>query len=131
VVAVRILTWVVSNAIALAVAAWLIGGIWFDGPTHGTAEIEQKILPLLLVAGILALVTAFVEPVVKVLSIPLIVLTLGLFLLVINALMLMLTGWIADVAGLGFHVSGFWVAVLGAIVITLVTGFIDLLVDED
>jgi putative membrane protein len=59
------------------------------------------------------------------------VLTLGLFLFVINALMLMLAGWVAGVMGIGFHVSGFWTAVLGAIVITLVIGFIDIVVDED
>ena len=68
----------------------------------------------------------------KLLSLPFIILTLGLFLLVINALMLMLTGWIAGQADLGFHVDGFWTALLGSIVITLVTGFIDLVVvDED
>ena len=50
---------------------------------------------------------------VKLLSLPFIVLTIGLFLLVINALMLMLTAWIADLVGIGFHVDGFWNALLG------------------
>ena len=54
------------------------------------------------------------------LSIPFIILTLGLFLLVINALMLMLTGWLAGELDIGFHVDGFWTAVGGAIVITIV-----------
>ena len=53
-------------------------------------------------------------------SIPLVIFTLGLFLLVINALMLMLTAWIADGVGIGFHVDGFWNALWGSIVITLV-----------
>jgi putative membrane protein len=128
---VRILTWLLSYAVALAVAAWLFGGIWFDGPTQGAAEVEDKILPLLLVAAILGLVSSFVAPAVKVLSIPLVVLTLGLFLFVINALMLMLTGWLAGLVGLGFHVSGFWTAVFAALVITLVMGFIDIVVDDD
>ena len=61
----------------------------------------------------MGLVTSFVEPVVKLLSLPFIILTLGLFLFVINALMLMLTGWLADRLDLGFHVDGFWTAVLG------------------
>ena len=38
----RLVTWLVTNAIALAVAAWLFEGIWFSGPTHGQAEIEEK-----------------------------------------------------------------------------------------
>jgi putative membrane protein len=124
-------TWLLTNAAALAVAAWLIDGISFDGPTSGTAQWQEKAIPLLIVALILGLVSAVVEPVVKLLSLPVIILTLGLFLLVINALMLMLTGWIAGKADLGFHVDGFWAALLGSIVITLVTGFINILVDDD
>jgi putative membrane protein len=58
-------------------------------------------------------------------SIPFILLTLGIFLLVINALMLMFTAWIAGVLGIGFHVDGFWAALLGSIVITLVNWAID------
>jgi putative membrane protein len=127
----KLLTWLATNAVALAVAAWLIPGIWFEGPTQGEAELQDKLLPLVAVALIMGVVTSFVEPVVKLLSLPFIVLTLGLFLFVINALMLMFTGWIAGLADLGFHVDGFWWAVLGSIVITLVSGFVDLLVDED
>ena len=51
--------------------------------------------------------------------------TLGLFLLVINAAMLLLTGWLADVFDIGFEVTGFWPAVGGAIVITVVTWILD------
>jgi putative membrane protein len=60
-----------------------------------------------------------------VLSIPLIVVTLGLFLLVINALMLLLTSKIADTLDLGFHVDGFWTAVGGALVISVVGIVVD------
>lgn len=127
----KLLTWLATNTVALAVAAWLIPGIWFEGPTQGEAELQDKLLPLVAVALIMGVVTSFVEPVVKLLSLPFIVLTLGLFLFVINALMLMFTGWIAGLADLGFHVDGFWWAVLGSLVITLVSGFVDLLVDED
>ena len=91
-----------------------------------------KLLGTLLgVALILGLVSAIVEPVVKFLSLPFIIVTIGLFLLVINALMLMLTGWIAGKADLGFHVDSFWAAFLGGLVITLVTGFMDLIVDDE
>jgi putative membrane protein len=128
---VKLVTWLLTNAIGVAVAAWLIPGIRFDGPTSGNAELQDKAIPLLVVALILGLVSAVVEPVVKLLSLPVIILTLGLFLLVINALMLMLTGWIAGQADLGFHVNGFWAALLGSIIITLVTSFIGLAVDDD
>ena len=127
----RLLTWLVSNAIALAVAAWLLDGIYFEGPHHGHAELTDKVVPLVLVALILGVVSSFVKPILKILSIPLIILTLGLFLLVINALMLMLTSWLAGQFDLGFHVDGFWTAVAGAIVITLVDWGVDRLIGPD
>ena len=128
----RVLTWLLSNAVAIAVAAWLLDGIRFNGPTEPfSAEVQEKIVPLLLVSVILGLVTVVVEPVVKLLSLPFIIVTIGLFLLVINALMLLLTAWIADLVGIGFHVDGFWNALVGSIIITLVTGFIDVAVLDD
>jgi len=123
---VRFVTWLLTNAAAIAVAAWLLDGIRIEG-----TDWQDKILPLLIVSLILGIVTVFVEPVVKVLSLPFIILTIGLFLLVINALMLLLTSWIAGQADVGFHVSGFWTALVGSIIITIVTGFIDVAVLED
>ncbi|KQZ68685.1 phage holin family protein [Nocardioides sp. Root151] len=122
----KFLAWLLTNAAALAVAAWLLDGISFEG-----SDWQAKILPLLMVALILGLVSMYVEPVVKFLSIPFIILSIGLFLLVINALMLMLTAWIADKVDIGFHVDGFWNALFGGIIITLVCGFIDVAVLED
>ena len=116
----RFVTWLSSTAVAVAVAAWLVDGIYFTGPTSGSAELTHKLVPLLLVALILGIVSSFVKPIVTFFSIPFIILTLGLFLLVINALMLMFTAWIAGLLDIGFHVNGFWNAVLGSIVITLV-----------
>lgn len=127
----RLLTWLLTHAVGVAVAAWLLEGIAFAGPASGTAEIREKLLPLLGVALILGLVTTVVEPVVKLLSLPVIVLTVGLFLLVINALMLMLTGWLAGQAGLGFHVDGFWSALVGSILITVSTWAVRLLVRRE
>jgi len=123
---VRFVTWLLTNAAAIAVAAWLLDGIRIEG-----TDWQDKILPLLIVSLILGIVTVFVEPVVKVLSLPFIIRTIGLFLLVINAFMLLLTSWIADQADVGFHVSGFWTALVGSIIITIVTGFIDVAVLED
>ena len=128
----RIAAWLLTNAAAVAVATWLLDEIRFDGPVEPFgSEVQEKVLPLLGVALILGLVTVFVEPVVKIFSLPFIVLTIGLFLLVINALMLLLTDWIAGQADLGFHVDGFWTALLGAVIITVVTGFIDVAVLDD
>jgi putative membrane protein len=128
---VRFVTWLLSTAAAVTVATWLIDGIYFTGPTSGSAEIRHKLVPLLLVSLILGVVSAFVKPIVTFFSIPFIILTLGLFLLVINALMLMFTAWIAGLVGIGFHVDGFWAAVLGSIVITLVNWGIDATVLKD
>ena len=127
----RFVTWLLSTAAAVAVAAWLLDDIWFEGADTGTAELGDKVVPLLVVSLILGAVSVFVEPVVKFLSLPFIVLTIGLFLLVINALMLLLTAWIAGRLDVGFHVDGFWAALLGSLVITLVNGFIDIAVLED
>jgi len=82
------------------------------------------------VSLILGVVTSFVKPLLTILSIPLIVVTFGLFLLVINAAMLKFTSWLADKLDIGFHVEGFWPAVGGAIVITVVTWIVDGVIGE-
>jgi len=110
----RFLSWVVVNALALAVAVWLFDGIRLTGDSGG-----QKLVELLVVGVIFGVVTSFVRPVVRLLSLPLIVLTLGVMLLVINALMLMLTSAIAGGLDIGFHVDGFWTALWGSIVISI------------
>jgi putative membrane protein len=127
---IRFLSWLATTAVAVAVAALLIDGIYFTGPVHGQDEIKHKLLPLLFVALILGVVTSFVKPVLTFLSIPLIVVTLGLFLVLINAAMLKLTSWLADKLDIGFHVEGFWPAVGGAIVITVVTWIVDSVIGE-
>ena len=121
----RFITWLVTNAAALAVAAWLLEGIRFLGPSAGQAELREKLVPLLVVALILGVLTSFVKPVLKLLSFPFIILTLGLFLLVINAVLLLLAGRIAEALDVGFRVDGFLSAVVGSIVITVVTWIVD------
>ncbi|MFG3254038.1 phage holin family protein [Streptomyces sp. NPDC048172] len=105
-----------ANAGALAVAIWLIGDITLSGGSSG-----EKTLTLVVVALIFGVVNFVVKPIVKLFSLPLLILTLGLFTLVINALMLMLTSWLADKLDLSFHVEGFWTAVLGGLIISLVS----------
>lgn len=110
----------------LAAAAWLFDGISVDG-----AGWKQQLPPLLGAALILGLVTALVEPVVKFFSFPVIILTIGLFALVVNALMLHLTSWLAEQVDVGFHVDGFWTALFGSIVITLVAALTRALLPEE
>jgi putative membrane protein len=110
----RFLTWLAVNALALGVAVWLFDGITLTGGSD-----TDKIVQLVIVGAIFGVITSFVRPIVKFLSLPLIVLTLGLMLLVVNALMLLLTSKVADSVDLGFHVDGFWVALFGSIVISI------------
>ncbi|MBW5480765.1 phage holin family protein [Streptomyces bambusae] len=115
-----------ANAVALAVAWFLIDDITLTDASDGS-----KALTLLLVAVVFGLVNAIVKPVVKLLSLPLFILTLGLFTLVVNALMLLLTSWLAGKLGLGFHVEGFWTAVVGGLIISIVSWAANLVLDRD
>lgn len=128
----RILTWLLATTAAVATAAWLFDGIYFDGADDPfSAELQDKILPLLLVSAIFGLTNMVVGKVLKVLALPLVILTLGLALLVINALMLLLTGWIAGEVGIGFTVDGFWNALGGSIIISLVGWLVGSLLKDD
>ncbi|HEU5143537.1 MAG TPA: phage holin family protein, partial [Dermatophilaceae bacterium] len=100
----------IINGVALWVAAWLIDGIEF-----GTTDTAELVKTVALVALIFGLLNAFVRPILKLVSMPFIILTLGLFVFIVNAAMLMLTSWLAEQFGLAFHVDEFfWDAVLGA-----------------
>ncbi|MET9928852.1 MULTISPECIES: phage holin family protein [unclassified Streptomyces] len=117
----------IANAGALAVAIWLIGDITLEGGSTG-----RKVLTLILVALLFGLVNFLVKPVVQLLTLPLFILTLGLITLVVNALMLLLTSWLANVFDLSFHVEGFWTAVLGALIISVVSWALNMVLpDED
>lgn len=114
----HILIRLLINAVALFAAVKLIPGM------HFTGGIGQ----LLLVAFVFGLVNAVVRPILTLLSCPLIVVTLGLFLLVINAVMLWLTSWLSTRFALGFQVDGFLPAVLGGLVIGIVSTVLTLFV---
>ena len=116
----KILIWVLVNALALAAATW-----WLDGIRLTGKDDTDRILTLILVALIFGVINSFVGPVVKLLSLPFIIITLGLLLLVINALLLMLTSWVSKEVGLGFHVDGFLTAVWGALIVTVSTWVIE------
>ena len=122
----RLLTRLLVNAVALAAATWLLQGITLTGDTDG-----QRLTALLVVAVVFGLVNAVVRPVVRFLAFPFILLTLGLLLLVINALMLLLTSWLSAGIGLGFDVDGFWTAVVGAVVVSVVTWLMEIVLPSD
>jgi len=122
---VRLIVRLLASAVALAVAAGLV-----DGISVGPGTNQERVLTLLGVAIIFGLVNAIVRPVLRLLTLPLVVLTLGLFLLVLNALMLLLTEWIAEQFDLAFQVDGFWSAVLGALIITIVSFLINIVLPD-
>jgi len=94
------------NALALLVAAQMLPGIRFD---NGQATVAAAV--------VLALVNTWLRPLVVVLTLPINILTLGLFTLVINASMLKLVSWLIP----AFHVDGFWTAVGGALIISVIS----------
>jgi putative membrane protein len=106
------------NAAALWVATRIVPGVTYRG----------DVLPFLGVALVFGIVNAFIRPVAKLLTFPIIILTLGLFALVVNGLMLWLTSALSGALGLGFHVSGFWAALVGALVVSLVSTLLSLIV---
>lgn len=97
----------VVNALALSVAAYIVPGIRLTGGAGS----------LLLVAFVFGLVNAILKPILLILSLPFLLLTLGLFAFVVNGLLLMITAALTE----HLAVSGLWAAVLGSIVISLVT----------
>ena len=92
-------------------------GIWLA--TYLVPGVSASSAGALIWAAIaLGLINAFVRPVLVLLTLPFTILTLGLFLLILNAGMLNLAGWFVD----GFNVDGFWSAVFGAIIVSVVSG---------
>jgi putative membrane protein len=117
-----VLRWAIA-AFALFVAAWLVPGINVDGGGW---------IVYAVMAVILGLVNAIVRPLLKLMTCPLIMLTLGLFTLVINGITLWLSSFIAQrVFDLGFHVRGFWAAFVGALIVSTVTVILSVFVKDD
>ena len=105
-----IIRWVI-NAVALFAAVWIVPGIDYLGDWGG----------ILWLALIIGLLNSLVRPLLKFLTCPLIILTLGLFTLVINTGMLLLTRTIGQSLGIGLSVDSFWSALLGSLVMSLVS----------
>src|SRR5262249_21733435 len=107
----------VINAAALLITAWVVTGIHLGAARPHPALGDW--IALFIVALIFGGVNALIRPILILLSLPLTIITLGLFIFVINAFMLLLTSWIAQALGLGFHVDTFFEAVLGSLIISI------------
>jgi putative membrane protein len=109
------------TAIAIYAAVKLLPGLDFQGPWWHLG----------IVALLFGLLNALVRPVLKFLTCPLIILTLGVFILIINTAMLWLTAEAAEVFGINFRVSGFWAAFWGALIISIISAALNLLIRDE
>jgi putative membrane protein len=112
--------WII-NTIAIMLAIKWVPGIVYSGAWWG----------ILMVGAIFGLINTFIRPFVKLLALPLLILSLGLFSFVINALMLLLTSLLSAEFSLGFHVTGFKAAFWGALVISLVSMVLSCLAPQE
>jgi putative membrane protein len=116
---------VLVSAAALGVATWAMSGIELLAGSGWT-----RVGTLLAVALIFGLINATLKPLIKVVGCAFYVLTLGLIALVVNGLLLWLTSVIAGDLSLPFHVTGFWPAFWGAIIVGLVSWLLNLLIGD-
>jgi len=121
----RFLLRVLASAAALAVATAVVPGIELQ-----TASLGSRILTLIGVALIFGVVNAVLKPIVKTVGCVFYVLTLGLVGLVVNGLLLWLTSWVAGKLRLPFHITGFWPAFWGAIIVGVVSWLLGLIDDR-
>ena len=121
----RLIIRVLVTAASLLVATLLLPGIEI---TAGTTV--SKITTLIVVALIFGIINAVLKPIVKVVGCVFYILTLGLIGLVVNALLLLLTSWVADKLNLPFHITGFWPAFWGAIIIGVVSWLLSITLGE-
>lgn len=115
-----ILRWII-NAVAIFLAIRFVPGITFGSGLVG----------IIWLALIFGLVNAFLRPLLKLLTCPLIILTLGLFTLLINTFLFWLTAQIGQAFGIQMTINGFWPALLGGIVVSIVSIFLSLVLREE
>ena len=110
-----IITWIIT-AVSLLITAHFVPGIKIDTVTAAAIG-----------AIVLGLINAIVKPIMIILTLPLTILTLGLFLFVINALSFYLVAHLTP----GFHISTFWAALLGSIVLSFVSSILSIFLGRD
>lgn len=108
------------TALAIFATVKLLPGLHFEGTWTQLAG----------VALVFGVVNALLKPLLSILTCPLILLTLGFFSLVVNALLLMFTAWVSQKMGFDFRVDGFWWALLGGIVIGIISAALSLMVPD-
>jgi putative membrane protein len=116
----RFLLRLLATAAALWAALALVPGITYTG----------GVLGLLGVALVFGFVNAVIRPILRLLTCPLVVLTLGLFVFILNAFLLWLTSMMAQALGIGFFVDGFWAALVGALIVGIVSTVLNLFVGK-
>lgn len=116
-----LIRWVIT-IVALIIAAVIVPGI---SVADTNAWIAFAVMAL-----ILGLINAVVRPILQLLSIGFIIFTLGIFLLIINAFTLWLSSVIAHAFGIGFFVDGFWAALWGSIIVSLVSWLLSLFIHD-
>jgi putative membrane protein len=121
----RFLIRVLASAAALAVATAVVPGIELT-----TGSVTSKVLTLIAVALIFGVINAFLKPIVKIVGCAFYILTLGLIALVVNALLLWLTSWLADKLNLPWHITGFWPAFWGALIVSVVGWLLGILIRD-
>lgn len=121
----RLLLRILIPAAALGIAHLLINGIELTGSSDWS-----KAGTLIVVALIFGVVNAVIKPIVKTVGCLFYVLTLGLIGLVVNGLLLWLCSWVAGKLSLPFHITGFWPAFWGAIIVGIVGWLLNLIFDE-
>jgi len=119
----------IIRTLVTAVALW-IATVVVDGIDTTGEETWQNVLTLMVVAIIFGLVNAILKPIIKVFGCLFYILTLGLFALFVNAMLFLLVGWLADLLNLPFHVDGFWAGFWGAIIVSVVSWVINLVVPD-
>jgi putative membrane protein len=121
----RLLLRILIPAAALGVAHLVISGIELTGSSDLT-----KAGTLIVVALIFGIVNAVIKPIVKTVGCLFYVLTLGLIGLIVNGLLLWLCSWVAGKLSVPFHITGFWPAFWGAIIVGIVGWLLNLIFDE-
>jgi putative membrane protein len=120
---------IVIRLIVTAVALW-IATLLLHGITLDTTSTPKKIGTLLAVAVIFGIVNAVLRPIVKTVGCAFYVLTLGLIALVVNGALFLLTSWIAGKLGLPFHVNTFLTAILGALIVGVVSWVLNAVIPD-
>jgi len=112
----KLLIKLILNVVALLVVSYLVPGFTFDSLTS-----------VIVAAIVIGIVNTFIKPVLQILFLPLSIVTLGITAFLINVFLL----WGVSIAVRGFHIAGFLTAVIGSIVLTFVSVFLNKLAEDN